>query len=118
MKQRILAVDDELHMLKLLERIIGEKTAYQIQTTNNALEVPPLLTRESFDIIITDLKMPGMDGIDLLKHIKEKNIDSEVIIITASVPWRALLRRLPGGLLIISPNRSRKSRLYSPLTAP
>ena len=83
MKQRILAVDDELHMLKLLERIIGEKTPYLIQTTNNALEVPPLLEKEYFDIIITDLKMPGMDGIDLLKYVKEKHIDSEVIIITA-----------------------------------
>lgn len=97
MKQKILAVDDEVHMLKLLERIIGEKTAYQIQTTNNALEVPPLLTQQNFDIIITDLKMPGMDGIDLLKHIKEKNIDSEVIIITAFGSMESAIEALARG---------------------
>ena len=43
MKQRILAVDDEPHMLLLLERIITEKTPYSIVTTNNPLEVPELL---------------------------------------------------------------------------
>ena len=40
MTQRILAVDDEVHMLRLLERIISEKTPYSIVTTNSSLEVP------------------------------------------------------------------------------
>jgi len=43
MIQSILAVDDEPHMLKLLERIIYEKTPYRIHTTSNSLEVPDLL---------------------------------------------------------------------------
>jgi DNA-binding NtrC family response regulator len=83
MKQRILAVDDELHMLKLLERIITEKTPYEIVTTNNALEVPALLEQSQFDLIITDLKMPGLDGMDILRFVKERGRPEEVIIITA-----------------------------------
>ncbi len=83
MIQSILAVDDEPHMLKLLERIITEKTPYKIVTTNNALEVPGLLEKARFDLIITDLKMPGMDGLDLLRLVKEKGRPEEVIIITA-----------------------------------
>lgn len=83
MKQQILAVDDEPHMLTLLERIITQKTPYQIMTTNNALEVPGILEQTQFDLIIVDLKMPGMDGIDILRMVKEKQREEEVIIITA-----------------------------------
>jgi DNA-binding NtrC family response regulator len=83
MKQKILAVDDEPHMLKLMERIIKEKTPYGIKTTHSSLEIPEILEREEFDLIITDLKMPGMDGLDILRHIIEKNRREEVVIITA-----------------------------------
>jgi YesN/AraC family two-component response regulator len=83
MKQRILAVDDEPHMLLLLERIITEKTPYSIVTTNNPLEVPELLQKEQFDVIITDLKMPGLDGLELLRGIRSGNRFEQVIMITA-----------------------------------
>jgi len=82
MKQRILAVDDEVHMLTLLEHIIREKTPYDIVTTNNALGVPSLLANEEFDLLITDLKMPSVDGMDLLRLAHEQGPE-EVIIITA-----------------------------------
>ncbi len=83
MNYHILALDDEPHMLVLLERIIREKTPYTILTTNNALEVPRLLEQHCFDVIIADLKMPGMDGIDILRLVKQQNRAEEVIIITA-----------------------------------
>lgn len=83
MRQTILAVDDEPHMLKLMERIITEKTPYQITTTSNSLEVPDILEKNEFDLIIMDLKMPGMDGLDLLRYVKEKERFEEVVIITA-----------------------------------
>ena len=66
MKQTILSVDDEPHMLKLLERIITEKTPYHVTTTSNSLEVPELLKQNTYDLILTDLKMPGLDGMDIL----------------------------------------------------
>ena len=83
MEQYILAIDDEPHMLKLLERIITEKTPYKIASVSNSLEVPDLLNDNQFDLIITDLKMPGMDGIDILRHVKESDRSEEVIIMTA-----------------------------------
>jgi len=83
MSQTILAIDDEPHMLILLERIIGEKTPYRITTTNTSLEVPKIFEETEFDLVITDLKMPGLDGIDILRLIKEKGRKEEVIIITA-----------------------------------
>ena len=83
MIQRILSVDDEPHMLKLLERIITEKTPYKITTTSNSLEVPDLLVENTYDVILADLKMPGMDGLDILRYVKENNRFEEVVMITA-----------------------------------
>jgi DNA-binding NtrC family response regulator len=83
MKQRILAVDDEPHMLLLLERIITEKTPFSIVTTNNPLEVPKILQNEQFDLIITDLKMPGLDGLEILRAIRAGDRFEQVIMITA-----------------------------------
>ncbi len=83
MKGRILAVDDELHMLKLLERMFAERTQNQITTTNNSLEVVGILEQERFDIIITDLRMPGMDGMEILRWMADNDRDEQVIIISA-----------------------------------
>ncbi|HOP07733.1 MAG TPA: response regulator [candidate division Zixibacteria bacterium] len=83
MKRRILIIDDELHMLKLLERTFLEKTSYQVITTNNSLEITKMLEQERYDLIITDLKMPGCDGMDILRWIKAHDRSEEVIIITA-----------------------------------
>jgi DNA-binding NtrC family response regulator len=83
MIQTILSVDDEPHMLKLLERIITEKTPYQITTTSNSLEVPEMLKNQTYDLILADLKMPGLDGMDLLRMVKEQDRFEEVIMITA-----------------------------------
>jgi DNA-binding NtrC family response regulator len=83
MKNNILIVDDELHMLTLLERILADRTAYRITTTHNSLEVPEILASRSFDLIITDIRMPGMDGMEILRMIREKKRTEDVIIITA-----------------------------------
>ena len=83
MSQQILIVDDEPGMIKLLERIFGEKTSYPIVTTSNSLEVPKLLEGGGFDLIITDLKMPGMDGMDILKMVRDQERFEQVIVITA-----------------------------------
>lgn len=82
-QQRILAVDDEPHMLKLLERIITEKTPYFISTTSNSLTVPHMLEDAEYDLIISDLKMPGLDGMDILQLIRKNHRPEELIIITA-----------------------------------
>jgi DNA-binding NtrC family response regulator len=83
MSQRILAVDDEPDMLVLLERIIKEKTSYEVVTTNTALEVPNLLEKTKFDVVITDLSMPKLDGLDILRLVKERDRGELVILITA-----------------------------------
>jgi DNA-binding NtrC family response regulator len=80
---KILIVDDEPDILELLEMIIVERTPHQVVTTNNPLEVPSLLKGEPFDLLITDLRMPGLNGMDLIRETKKINPDIPVIVITA-----------------------------------
>ncbi|UCD87245.1 MAG: response regulator [Desulfobacterales bacterium] len=67
MKRRILVVDDEKDMLALLRRIITEKTEYDAVLQNNPSKAVEMIEQEPFDLVITDLKMPKMDGIALLE---------------------------------------------------
>jgi DNA-binding NtrC family response regulator len=80
---RILAVDDELDMLTLIKMIIEGYSKHQVTTTNTPMEVAELLSREQFDLIITDLKMPGMDGMELLDLARKYDKDILVLMVTA-----------------------------------
>lgn len=83
MAERILVIDDEVDMLTLLRFIIEENTIYEVETTNNPSEGLKMLAERDFDLVVTDLKMPGMDGIDLFDGCKEIRPDIPVIILTA-----------------------------------
>ena len=83
MPERLLIVDDEPDMLKLLSMIIREKTPYVAVTTNNPLEALEFAKKGGFDLVIADLKMPGLDGIELLDAIKKADEEIPGIIMTA-----------------------------------
>jgi len=83
MAEKILIVDDEPDMLKLLSMILREKTPYEITTTNNPIEALELAKKVTFDLVISDLKMPGLDGLELIDAIKRVDADIPIIIITA-----------------------------------
>ena len=80
---RILLVDDEPDMLALLRTLIRGRTDHQVLATNNPLEVTEILGRESVDAVVTDLKMPGMDGLELLAKVHARDPDIAVLVITA-----------------------------------
>ena len=83
MPERILVVDDELDMLMLLRMIIEDNSDYAVETTNNPSEGLKMLTEKDYDLVISDLKMPGMDGMELFDELKEIKPGVPVIIITA-----------------------------------
>lgn len=83
MPERILVVDDEPNMLRLLKTILMDKTGYVVITTNNPLEVSKLLQEDSFDLVVTDLKMPLVDGLDLIDIVRKVDAKLPIIIITA-----------------------------------
>ena len=83
MAERILIVDDEIDMLELLELIFTDRTDYKVTTTNNPLEVPELLKKDTYDLVITDLRMPDVDGIELIEMVKQIDEQLPFMIITA-----------------------------------
>ena len=113
MNQTILSVDDEPHMLKLLERIITDKTPYEITTTSNSLEVPELLEANTYDLILADLKMPGLDGMDILRLTKEQDRFEEVIMITAFGTLESASEALSLGVFDYLTKPFRKSRIIT-----
>jgi DNA-binding NtrC family response regulator len=80
---QILIVDDEVDMLALLAMIITEKTNHNAATTNNPLEAPKLIEEGTFDLLIADLKMPGMGGIELINEVRKIDKSIPILIITA-----------------------------------
>jgi DNA-binding NtrC family response regulator len=83
MSGKILIVDDEKDMLVLLRRIISEERDHELVTETNPSRALELFREGLFDLVITDLKMPRMDGIKLLEEVKKVNPGVSVIILTA-----------------------------------
>ncbi len=81
MKGRVLVIDDEAIVRVSCERVL-EPEGYEVVVTSRGDEAIKLLEKEHFDIVLTDLKMPDMDGLEVLKTIKQRWPDVIVIIIT------------------------------------
>jgi DNA-binding NtrC family response regulator len=80
-KAKILVVDDEeVVRLCLVRTFAGEHC--NVEVVRNGNEALKLMGQRPFDVVLLDLRMPGMDGMAVLKTIKEKWPESEVIIIT------------------------------------
>jgi signal transduction histidine kinase len=81
MAQKILLVDDEEGIRKVLGISLSD-SGYQVFTAESGEEALRIFKEQAPPIVMTDIKMPGMDGIVLLQKMKEENPDAEVIMIT------------------------------------
>lgn len=81
MNQRILIAEDEAISLKHLTYAL-EKEGYDVTGTKDGISAFSLFEKNAYDVIIADIKMPGMDGLTLLEKIKARESDAEVVIIT------------------------------------
>jgi PAS domain S-box-containing protein len=78
---KLLLIDDEPDILRVLTMSL-KADGYDVVSAVNGAEGIAVFEKEQPDIVITDIKMPGMDGIEVLKKVKALNADIEVIIIT------------------------------------
>lgn len=83
MDEPILVVDDEKSVLNLLDRILKSEGCKKVHLADSAERALEILDREKITVVLTDVRMPGMDGVELLEKIKEKDPSIVVIIITA-----------------------------------
>ncbi|TQF15474.1 sigma-54-dependent Fis family transcriptional regulator [Myxococcus llanfairpwllgwyngyllgogerychwyrndrobwllllantysiliogogogochensis] len=82
----VLIVDDKENMRHLFTRILGD--AYQVRTAEDGGRALTLIQTQEFDLVVTDIRMPGADGFEVLKAVKQHSPATEVIMMTAyaSVP--------------------------------
>jgi DNA-binding NtrC family response regulator len=76
----ILVVDDELSVRESLRMIL--KSNYLVYTAANGKEALQYIQKDKIDLVTLDLKMPGLSGIEVLREIKKKNANIEVVVIT------------------------------------
>jgi len=80
-KTTILVLDDEPIVLKRLKPAL-EKSGYDVEAFSRSLEASNRVLEKDFDIVITDLKMEGLDGMEFLTRVKDRSPLTEVIVIT------------------------------------
>ena len=78
---KLLIVDDEQEILNMLRRNL-ELEGYTVSVTTNPAEALEMMKKELYNLVITDVKMPGMSGVELLREVKRVNPLANVIIMT------------------------------------
>lgn len=82
MRQKVLIVDDQNGIRILLKEVFGGEGYQTFQAPNGKLALEIVRT-EKPDLVLLDMKIPGMDGLEILKHIKNMNKKIKVIMMTA-----------------------------------
>ncbi|MCJ7524794.1 MAG: sigma-54 dependent transcriptional regulator [Candidatus Aminicenantes bacterium] len=80
--KKILAIDDDQAVLNFLNIMLLQTGAYEVSTLVNSSKAFHELKSNNYDLLLLDMDMPDVSGLDILKHIKEKNIDIETIVLT------------------------------------
>lgn len=82
MHEKLLIVDDELDILEMLSSFLAQE-GFRVKTAPGGHEAIDIFKSEPFDVVITDMRMPGIDGLTVMRRLKEIDEDIEVIILTA-----------------------------------
>jgi len=81
MKEKVLLVDDEEEFVETLAERMRSR-GMDVSTSNSGADALQLVDEEDFDVVVLDLKMPGIDGLDALKRIKHRRPDIQVVLLT------------------------------------
>jgi DNA-binding NtrC family response regulator len=96
MAERILIVDDEGTLRESLKRVLS-KEGYAVDVENSAESALRRIEEGTYDLIITDIILPGLNGIELVRRVREKIQDQAVIIITAYASLETAVEALRAG---------------------
>src|SRR5215468_2144159 len=83
-RARVLAVDDQRYFRELIASLLREE-GYEAETAASGEEALRILERADYDVVLTDLVMPGMDGSELVRRVKQRRPDQDVVVVTGVV---------------------------------
>jgi len=109
---KILLVDDEAINLQNISHFLTKK-GYEVQTAANGIEAVNKLQHKTFDLIITDLKMSDMDGLQVMKAARELLPDAEVIIITGYATIHSAVDAMAQGAFYYLPKPIKLNELHA-----
>ncbi|HET6438282.1 MAG TPA: sigma-54 dependent transcriptional regulator [Anaeromyxobacter sp.] len=95
MAPRVLVVDDKENMRKLLLRILAD--AYLAEPAEDGARALSLVATKSYDVVVTDIRMPGADGFELLAAVKARSPDTEVVMMTGYATVADAVRAMKQG---------------------
>ncbi len=95
-KARILLVDDDRHIRKSVRRIL--ECDYTVRTAENGIEGLKVYSEEKPDVVISDIRMPQMGGIELARAIKMDNPEARVIMMSGTLTYDEQLRLMDVGV--------------------
>jgi len=95
---KILTVDDAPDMLLMIRTII-QKLGHEVDTANDGLEAWDMLCKRDYDVVVSDWNMPFLDGLALVKKIREANFDhyTYIILCTGNDEEGDLVKAIDGG---------------------
>jgi CheY-like chemotaxis protein len=102
--RRILVADDDKSIQDVVSRLL-EVMGFEVALAGNGIEALAVFLESSFDLVLTDLQMPAMDGLSLARHIKERSPSTPVILLTGSdrETVRKKVERAPVDSVIFKP---------------
>lgn len=81
-KKRILVVDDEEEVRDVIQKALSKSGEYRVDTASSGSQALDLLQKSTYHLMFVDIKMPGMDGLELIKKAKDLHKDIKTVIIT------------------------------------
>lgn len=99
LKGRILVVDDELAILRAYAKSLGAG-GYEVHTASDGIVAQEQLRSCSFDAVLCDVAMPGVDGLSVLQAIRKHDLDTPVILVTGAPTEKAATNAIEGGALL------------------
>ena len=97
-KGRVLLVDDESALLEVWSEILTD-AGWTVETASNGVKALELLLRSAFDTILTDIDMPGLDGLQLLRAIRTRDLDVPVVLMTGNPRTETAIEAIEQGAL-------------------
>jgi signal transduction histidine kinase/DNA-binding response OmpR family regulator len=94
--EKILIIDDEPGILELCRKVLSREK-YNVFTTKSGAEGLKLLPQEMFDLVLTDLRLGDMNGIDLIKKVKHSYPNTEIMVITGQATLETAIEALKSG---------------------